>query len=83
MITYEQALIEGRMVLQNAGIEEYAVDAFLLLSELCGMSRTQYYMRQKDIMPQEDYERYMSALARRGMHEPLQYITGKACFYGI
>lgn len=82
MITYEQALIEGRTVLRNAGIEEYAVDAFLLLSELFGMSRTQYYMRQKDIMPQEDYERYMSALARRGMHEPLQYITGKACFMG-
>lgn len=82
MITYEQALTEGRKVLQNAGIEEFAVDGFLLLTELLGMSRTQYYMKQKDSMPKEAYESYMSAVARRSLHEPLQYITEKTCFMG-
>lgn len=82
MITYEQALTEGRKVLQNAGIEEFFVDGFLLLTELLGMSRTQYYMNQKALMPEGDYENYMSAVVRRSLHEPLQYITGKACFMG-
>lgn len=82
MKTYEQALTEGRKILQDAGIEEFTVDGFLLLSEFVGMSRTQYYMKQKDMMSQKDYESYMSAVARRSQHEPLQYITGKACFMG-
>ncbi len=82
MITYEQALTEGRKVLQSASIEEFAVDGFLLLTELLGISRTQYYMKQKDRMQKEAYESYMSAVARRSRHEPLQYITGKVCFMG-
>lgn len=82
MKTYEQVLTEGRKILQDAGIEEFTVDGFLLLSEFVGMSRTQYYMKQKDMMSQKDYQNYMSAIARRSLHEPLQYITGKACFMG-
>ena len=82
MITYGQALAEGRKILQDAGIEEYDVDGFLLLTELLGMSRTQYYMKQKDNILAEDYEQYMAAVARRSQREPLQYITGKTCFMG-
>lgn len=82
MITYEQALEEVKKKLQENGIEEYAVDSFLLLSELCDMGRTQYYMKQKELMPEADYERYMLAAARRCRREPLQYITGKAYFMG-
>lgn len=82
MITYGQALAEGGKTLQNAGIEEYAVDSFWLLSELFNLSRTQYYMKQKDNMPAADYEKYRSAVMRRSRHEPLQYITGKAYFMG-
>lgn len=82
MITYEQALEAVKKTLQDSGIEEYSVDGFLLLSELFDMSRTQYYMKQKEPMPDADYEKYMLAAARRSRHEPLQYITGKAYFMG-
>lgn len=82
MITYGQALEDVKAMLRDSGIEEYAVDSFLLLSELFGMSRTQYYMKQKEFMPDADYENYMLAAARRSRHEPLQYITGKAYFMG-
>lgn len=82
MITYELALEEAKKKLQESGIEEYAVDSFLLLSELCDMSRTQYYMKKKEPMPDADYEKYMLAAVRRSKHEPLQYITGKAYFMG-
>lgn len=82
MITYEQALSEGRSRLQESGIEEYAVDGFLLMSEILGMTKTAYYMRQKDIIPDKDYEKYMTAVHRRQNREPLQYITGHAYFMG-
>ena len=82
MKTYEQALNEGREKLLEAGIEEYAVDAFLLMSESLGISKTAYYMKQKDIISDADYETYMSVIARRQTHEPLQYITGRAYFMG-
>lgn len=82
MITYEQALAEGRKILKNAGIEEYGVDGFLLLTELLGMSGTRYFMDQKDNISAKDYEKYMRAVARRSKHEPLQYITGKTGFMG-
>ncbi len=82
MITYERALQEGRKKLQECGINEFAVDGFLLMSDILNISRTQYYMKQKELMSNADYERYMLAVARRCMHEPLQYITGKTCFMG-
>lgn len=82
MRTYEQALIEGRQKLLEAGIEEYAVDGFLLMSESLGISKTAYYMKQKDIISDADYETYMNVIARRQTHEPLQYITGRAYFMG-
>lgn len=82
MQTYESALSQGRLYLKEAGIEEYQVDGFLLMSELLGISRTDYFMKQKCEMPGTDYERYMVAVKRRCTREPLQYITGHACFMG-
>lgn len=83
MMTYERALAEGRELLKSSGIEEYEVDGFLLLSELLGMNRTQYYMKQKDKISAAEYDKYMSAVSRRRNREPVQYITGKAYFMGF
>lgn len=82
MPTYENALNQGRQNLKDAGIEEYQVDGFLLMSELLGISRTDYFMKLKDEMPDTDYEKYMYGVKRRCTHEPLQYITGHAYFMG-
>lgn len=82
MHTYENALMQGRQILKAAGVEEFETDAFLLMSELLEMSRTAYFMRQKDEMSEAAYEVYMKAVERRKMREPLQYITGRAYFMG-
>lgn len=81
-MTYEKALHEGRELLKNSGITEYETDGFLIMSELLGITRTQYFMQQKDIMPNESYDIYMKAVNERCSHKPLQYITGKAYFMG-
>lgn len=82
MRTYEQALKEGRKQLLEAGIAEYDVDGFLLMSEILGITKTDYFLKQKDILSDAGYERYMAAIQRRKTHEPLQYITGHAYFMG-
>lgn len=82
MHTYENALIEARQCLEAAGIQEYANDGFLLMSEILGITRTDYFMKQKDSMPEADYNKYMEAVRRRSLHVPLQYITGRAYFMG-
>ncbi len=83
MHTYENTLMQGRQILKEAGIEEFETDAFLLMSELLGISRTAYFMKQKDELTEGDYDVYMKAIERRKMREPLQYITGRAYFMGF
>lgn len=82
MITYGQALSEGRLRLSKAGISEYESDGFWLMSELLGMDRTQYLLRQREEIKKDLYDRYMEGIRRRCTHEPLQYITGHAYFMG-
>lgn len=82
MHTYENALNMGRQMLQDAGIEEFANDGFLLMEELLGITKTAYFMKQKDVISEADYDKYMLAVNRRVQREPLQYITGHAYFMG-
>jgi release factor glutamine methyltransferase len=82
MTTYAQALKEAEEMLLNAGIEEYRTDAVLLMSELLDISRTRLLTDKNHIIPQKDYDLYISAVTRRTQREPLQYITGRAFFYG-
>lgn len=83
MKTYEMAIKQAKDILRNAGVEEYETDAFLLMEDLLGMTRTQYLLRGKSEMPEADLVRYEEAVAKRADHIPLQYITGKAYFMGF
>lgn len=82
MMTYLEAVTKASNQLKDAGIEEYAIDAMWLLTEVLSMSRTQYLMKQRDVMPQDMKEKYFDAVQRRATREPLQYIVGHAYFMG-
>lgn len=81
-MTYSEAVETGRRLLRDAEIEEYSYDALFLLEEILGMTKTRYLLCRKETMVEEDYESYMEAIHRRALHEPLQYITGRAYFMG-
>lgn len=70
----------GTEQLQSAGIEDAGTDAWLLLSEVFGMSRARYFMDMNQHCDPELTERYFSLIDRRCERIPLQHILGKAPF---
>jgi release factor glutamine methyltransferase len=69
--------------LREAGIESPQLDAEVLLAESLGISRTGLYTRL-DQRPEKASEKaFRSFVARRLLHEPVAYITGRKEFYGL
>ncbi len=67
----------------DAGITEYENDAWLLFSELTGMSRSDYLIGSNEELDLDTIAKYNAMIDRRAQREPLQYITGKAYFMGF
>ena len=82
-MTAQQAVKQGESVLKNAGIEDAAADAWLLLSYVMNWTRTDYLLRGGDPLPAMEEEAYRQALAHRAEHIPLQHITGRQDFMGF
>ena len=58
-------------------------DAALLLQHLLGISRAQLLADPYSTITAEQYASYERLIARRLMHEPIQYITGVQEFFGL
>jgi release factor glutamine methyltransferase len=68
--------------LNQAGVENAALDAEVILSHAIGISRTR--LLTGDVVPSADATaRYASFIARRARREPVGYILGYKEFYGI
>lgn len=82
-MTYQELLAEGCSILKEAGIPDADVDSFLLLEYVTGMNRGQYFLKSRDLVKEEEAERYYDLLRKRSTHIPLQYITGEQEFMGL
>src|SRR5262245_34532098 len=58
-------------------------DAEELVSRLVGMGRTEIHLHPERAITAADAARLDGWLARRVAGEPVQYITGRAAFYGL
>jgi release factor glutamine methyltransferase len=58
-------------------------DAEELLSRLLGLARSQLHLQNARPLTEAEVSRFDAWLARRVMHEPVQYITGRAAFRGL
>lgn len=65
------------------GIKNPRLNAELLLAETTGDSRFNLYMNFEKPLTQIEVSDYREKVKRRLRHEPLQYILGKAGFYGL
>jgi release factor glutamine methyltransferase len=81
-VTSAETLAAGRRRLAEAGIEDAALEAELLLRQALGLTRERLLTRLRDDVPPEGAAAYESLLARRIGHEPSAYITGRREFYG-
>lgn len=81
--TYQIVYWEGEAKLIQAGIEEAALDARLLLEYVCGTDRNTLLAHGEREVSEEEYERYSGLIAQRSGHIPLQHLTGEQEFMGL
>lgn len=81
--SYKELLEYGKVRLQEAEIEEYALDARLLLEYVFQISRTWYFVHENEMADTEKAEQYLEYIGERSRHVPLQQLTGEAYFYGM
>ena len=82
-MTYREAILFGEEKLNKAGIIDAKNDAWLLLTFVCKIDHTFYYVHIDEEMSAEQMTEYESVLNKRTEHVPLQYITGEQEFMGI
>ena len=83
-MTLRKLMEEGTALLLEAGIADPACDAGILLLWAYDLDRTQYLVKadeeSDDPLTESVYKR---AIMTRSKHTPVQYITGRAPFYGM
>lgn len=82
-MTYQEANQKGRTILTEHQIEDAAVDAWLLMEFVTGMSRTRFFVDGMSQMKSEEEERYFQLIEKRAGRIPLQHLTGVQEFMGF
>ncbi len=82
-MTIIEALANTKTTLKKALIDSADTEAYLLLSELLGVSRNELVLLGNNVLSSKEEVVLRQWLERRVKHEPLQYILEKASFYGL
>lgn len=82
-MTFREAISFGERQLNEVGIVDAKNDAWLLLTFVCKIDHTFYYVHMDEQMDIEQQTEYENVLKKRAEHVPLQYITGEQEFMGI
>lgn len=83
MNKYKDCYDKGWKRLSEAGIEEAALDARLLLEHICGTDRNTLLVHGDREVNAQEQQAYEEAIARRSQRIPLQQITGSQEFMGL
>lgn len=81
--TLYDALQTGEQYLQDRGIEDASVDAWLLMEYVTGIRRAMFLIERRNRMKEEEQQRYFELIKKRGTHIPLQHLTGEQEFMGL
>jgi release factor glutamine methyltransferase len=82
-MTFREAISFGERQLNEVGIIDAQNDAWLLLTFVCKIDRTFYYVHMDEQMEIEQQAEYENVISKRAEHVPLQYITGEQEFMGM
>lgn len=80
--TVAEALQRGADRLRTAGVEGGRGDARLLLQEAAGLDAAALLAHPERILEPQEAAAFWAMVERRARREPLQYILGRAWFYG-
>src|SRR5882724_8426033 len=65
------------------GIESPRLNAELLIGHALGLPRMQLYLQFERLLTEAELEKIRPLVRRRGLREPLQYVTGEMEFHGL
>ena len=80
---YQECFYKGKSTLMEAGIEEAALDARLLLEHVCGTDRNFLLVHGDNEVSPEQENAYFACIIRRAKRVPLQHIIGSQNFMGL
>lgn len=78
----KDVLSESYQFLSRHGIDNPRLEADLMVSHLINVDRFQLLLNGEYIVGEEERDRIIACIKRRGDREPFQYITGGVEFYG-
>ncbi len=82
-MNYKDCYETGKTLLTEAGLEEAAWDARLLLEYVCGTTRNDLLVHGDREVTKDLQEQYFEYISRRKARIPLQHITGVQEFMGL
>ena len=82
MLTILDAIKLSTDYLEKKGIESARLNSELMLAEILNCKRLDLYLKFEQPLQEYEVDKLREWIARRGKFEPLQYIIGKADFYG-
>lgn len=82
-MNYRKLYETGKDRLEKAGIQEAALDARLLLEEVCRTDRNTLLVHGDRAVTEEEETQFRIFIERRSTHEPPQQITGWQEFMGL
>lgn len=83
MLTVLESINKSADYLAKKGIESARTNAELLLAHILQCKRLDLYLKYDKPLNEEEITAYREFIRRRGIFEPLQYITGSVEFYGL
>lgn len=78
----KDVLSESYQFLSRLGIDNPRLEAELMVSHLINVDRLRLILDGEYTIDEEERNKIISCIKRRGDREPLQYISGKVEFYG-
>lgn len=82
-MTYRELFEYGKKQLEDAGIEEAALDARLLLEYICHTDRNALLVHGDSVRSDLEEQFYRMVIEKRAQRIPLQHITGQQEFMGL
>lgn len=82
-MTYKELYDKGCERLTQAGIEEAALDARLLLEFVCHTNRNDLLVHGERPVEEAQTKQYLEGIGKRSKRIPLQHITGEQDFMGL
>ena len=81
--TYKTQLAIAADRLRHAGLAKPLREARQLMQHACGLSAAELIRDELDEMPGDQRSAFFDLIERRAAGEPVEYLTGKAHFYGL